>query len=84
MTLALLNTVGLWSDYILPSLVLTSTHETLAVAIANFIPPPNAPSINAFNLQLAAFTLSAVPIAVLFLFLMRYFVAGITEGAVKM
>ncbi len=82
-TLALLNVIGLWSDYILPSLVFTS-HQTVAMAIANFQPPPLAPSINAFNLQLAAFTLASVPIAILFLFLMRYFVAGMTNGAIKM
>lgn len=83
-TLALLNVVGLWSDYILPSLILNSNHATVAMAIANFQPPPLAPSINAFNLQLAAFTLASVPIAILFMFLMRYFVAGITNGAIKM
>ncbi len=83
-TLAVLNVVGLWSDYILPSLVLNSAHETVAMAIANFVPPPQAPSINAFNQQLAAFTLSSIPLGVLFLFLMRYFVAGITSGALKM
>lgn len=83
-TLALLNVVGLWSDYILPSLVLSTSHETLAMAVANFVPPPFAPSINAFNLQLAAFTLASIPIAILFMFLMRYFVAGITNGSIKM
>lgn len=83
-TLALLNIVGLWGDYIFPSLVLGTSHETLAMAIANFQPPPFAPSINAFNLQLAAFTLASVPIAILFTFLMRYFVAGITNGSIKM
>ncbi len=83
-TLALLNVVGLWSDYILPSLILSTNHETVAMAIANFQPPPLAPSINAFNLQLAAFTMASIPIAILFLFLMRYFVAGITNGAIKM
>lgn len=83
-TLALLQVVGLWSDYILPSLILNSDHETVAMAIANFQPPPLAPSVNAFNLQLAAFTLASIPIAILFVFLMRYFVAGITNGAIKL
>ena len=38
-TLGLLNIVGLWSDFVLPSLVLSGTNETLAVAITNFTPP---------------------------------------------
>ncbi len=83
-TLALLNVVGLWSDFVLPSLVLASGHETLAMAIANLQPPPDVPSISAFNIQLAAFTWSSVPIALLFVFLMKYFVAGATNGALKM
>lgn len=83
-TLATLNIVSIWSDYILPSLVMNTNHETVAMAVAAFVPPPQAPALNAFNMQLAAFTISSLPILVLFLFLMRYFVAGITSGALKM
>jgi ABC-type glycerol-3-phosphate transport system permease component len=83
-TIALLNINGLWGDYVLPSLILDPSHSTVAVAIANFQPPQDSPSLNAGNMQLAAFTISSIPIAVLFLFLMRYFVAGLTSGSVKM
>ena len=83
-TLATLNIVGIWSDFILPSLVMNTSHSTVAMAIASFVPPPQAPSLNAFNMQLAAFAISSLPILILFLFLMRYFVAGITNGALKM
>ncbi len=83
-TLGLLNVVGIWGDYVFPQLVLGTQHETVAVAITNFIPPPIAPSLDAFNLQLAAFTLSAIPIALLFFLLMRYFIQGITDGGIKM
>ncbi|MFD1677345.1 carbohydrate ABC transporter permease [Alicyclobacillus fodiniaquatilis] len=83
-TLALMNVINIWSDFILPSLVLNGSAETLAVAIVNFHAPALAPSANAFNIQLAAFTLSAIPLAILFSFLMRYFVRGITSGAIKM
>lgn len=84
MTVAVLNIVGLWGDYILPSLVLAAGHQTVAVAITSLTPPPFASSANSFNEQLAAFTLSSVPIAVLFMFLMRFFVRGVTNGALKM
>ena len=83
-TLGLLNIVGLWSDFILPSLILQPSDGTVAMAIVNFQPPPMSLSLNAFNEQLAAFTLASIPIAILFIFLMRYFVAGITNGALKM
>ncbi|MFD1676842.1 carbohydrate ABC transporter permease [Alicyclobacillus fodiniaquatilis] len=83
-TIALLNINGLWGDYVLPSLILDPNHSTVAVTIANFQPPQDAPNINAGNMQDAAFTVSSIPIAALFLFLMRYFVSGITNGAIKM
>lgn len=83
-TIALMNIVGIWGDYVFPSLVLSASHATVAVAIANFQPPLDLPSVNAGNMQLAAFTVSSIPIVFLFLFLMRYFVAGITSGALKM
>lgn len=83
-TIALLNINGIWGDYVLPSVILDPSHATVAVAVANFQPPPDAPSLNAGNMQLAAFAIASLPIATLFLFLMRYFVAGLTSGGVKM
>ena len=83
-TIALLNINGIWGDYVLPSLILDPSHATVAVAVVNFQPPQDAPSLNAGNMQLAAFTVASIPIAALFLFLMRYFVAGLTSGAMKM
>lgn len=83
-TVGLLQIVGLWGDYVFPTLILHSASPTLAMAIANFQPPPHTLVLNAFNLQLAAFTLASIPIALLFVFLMRYFVAGITNGALKL
>ena len=83
-TIALLNVNSIWGDYILLTLILDPLHSTVAVAVANFQPLPTAPTLNAGNIQLAAFTIASIPIAGLFLFLMRYFVAGLTSGAVKM
>jgi ABC-type glycerol-3-phosphate transport system permease component len=83
-TLALLQIVGIYGDYVFPSLVLGSTQHTVSLAIANFTPPAMAPDINAVNIQLAAFTLSAIPIAILFFALMKYFVNGMSSGALKM
>jgi len=84
-TLALLQIVGIYGDYVFPSLVLNATQHTVSLAIANFTPPAMAPDINAVNIQLAVFTLSAVPIAILLVFaLMKYFVNGMSSGALKM
>jgi ABC-type glycerol-3-phosphate transport system permease component len=54
------------------------------MAIGNFQPPPSIVSVNVVDLQFAAYTLASIPMILLFLFFMRYFVAGITSGAIKM
>lgn len=83
-SVALINIINIWGDYILPSLILDPTRTTVAVAIANFQPPPDLPNIDAPNMQFAAFGIASVPVLALFLILLRYFVAGITSGGLKM
>ncbi|WP_420112992.1 carbohydrate ABC transporter permease [Pseudactinotalea sp.] len=82
--LALLNVVGLYGDYVLPSLVLQGADSTISVAITGFTPPALSPNLDSFNIQLAAFCLASLPIAVLVLVLMRYFVSGLSQTAVKL
>lgn len=82
--LALLNVVGLYGDYVLPSLVMQGEGATISVAITSFTPPAFAPNLDTFNIQLAAFTIASIPIAILVLVLMRYFVSGLSQSAVKM
>jgi ABC-type glycerol-3-phosphate transport system permease component len=83
-TIALLQVTGIWGDYVFPSLVLTTNKATVAMAIANFQPPPSVVSINVVDLQFAAYLVASIPMILLFLFFMRYFVAGVTSGAIKM
>lgn len=82
--LALLNVVAFWGDYVLPSLILQGDSSTVSVAITSFTPPPITPSVDSYNVQLAAFTLASVPIAVLVFVLMKYFVSGLSQSAVKL
>jgi ABC-type glycerol-3-phosphate transport system permease component len=83
-TIALLNITGIWGDYVFPSLIMSISNSTVAMAIGNFQPPPSVVSVNIVNLQFAAYTLASIPMILLFLFFMRHFVAGITSGAIKM
>ena len=83
-TIALLNVTGFWGDYVFPSLIMSVSNSTVAMAIGNFQPPPSIVSVNVVDLQFAAYTLASIPMILLFLFFMRYFVAGITSGAIKM
>lgn len=81
---ALLNISAFWGDYVFPSLVLSASSPTIAMAIGNFTPPPSVPDINLVNLQFAAYTIVSIPMIILFLVFLRYFVSGMATGAVKL
>jgi ABC-type glycerol-3-phosphate transport system permease component len=79
----LLNVTAMWGDYVFPSLVLAVQHSTAAMAIGNFQPPPSVPDINVVNMEFAAYTIVSVPVILLFIIFMRYFISGMATGAVK-
>lgn len=81
---ALLNLTTFWGDYVFPSLVMSVERSTVAMAIGNFQPPPSIPSPDVVNMQFAAYTLVSLPLIVIFIIFMRYFVAGMTSGALRM
>ncbi len=80
---ALMSFLGPWGDFIFSSYLLGTNKEswTVAVGLYNML---NNNNISAqYNLFMAGAVLIAVPITILFLCLQRYFVEGITGGAVK-
>lgn len=80
-TSVVLKFMWIWGDYMWPSLVSKSTEmRTLPVAIATF---QRAGGTYPWELIMPAAVLSAIPIVLLFLFLQKYFIAGLTDGAVK-
>lgn len=81
---ALLNLTTFYGDYVFPSLVLDPAHSTIAMAIGNFQPPPAVAALDVVNLQFAAYTIVSVPLIVIFIIFLRYFLAGMTSGALKM
>ncbi|HYY19050.1 MAG TPA: carbohydrate ABC transporter permease [Streptosporangiaceae bacterium] len=80
----LLNITTFWGDYVFPSLVLNTSQSTAAMAIGNFQPPPSVSSVNVVNMQFAAYTIVSVPLILLFIIFLRYFISGMASGAVKM
>jgi arabinogalactan oligomer/maltooligosaccharide transport system permease protein len=77
----LLSFIASFSEYIIAKLVLTSpTNYTLAVALYSFVADSNNPQWGWFA---AGALIAAIPVLLLFLFLQRYIVSGLTSGAVK-
>jgi len=80
---ALLNVTAFWGDYVFPSLVLGVPQSTVAMAIGNFQQPSAVPDVNLVNLQFAAYTIVSIPMIVLFIIFLKYFISGMSSGAVK-
>ncbi len=81
---ALLNVTVFWGDYVFPSLVLGVPQSTAAMAIGNFQQPTAVPDINFVNLQFAAYTIVSLPMIILFVIFLKYFISGLATGAVKL
>jgi ABC-type glycerol-3-phosphate transport system permease component len=54
------------------------------MAIGNSAPPPSVPTTNLPNLEFAAYTIVSIPMIILFVIFLRYFISGMASGAVKM
>ena len=78
---ALFNFMSPFMDFLLPRIVLRSPEKfTLALGLYNFI---NDKFANNFTIFAAGSILVAVPIAIVFVFLQRYLITGLTEGSTK-
>jgi raffinose/stachyose/melibiose transport system permease protein len=79
-TVAIIDAMAFWNDYLLPSLVLTEKPlYTIPIATQAFYGTYSTD----IGLVMAALLLAMLPILILYLFLQKYIVAGVTAGAVK-
>ncbi|MBQ2634829.1 MAG: carbohydrate ABC transporter permease [Oscillospiraceae bacterium] len=79
-TVAIINAMAYWNDYLLPSLVLTKKDlYTIPIATQAFYGTYSTD----IGLVMAALLLAMLPILILYVFLQRYIVQGVTAGAVK-
>jgi len=79
-TIIILNSLWIWNDYLLPSLVLGNPElRTIPLATFSFF----GQYTKQWDLALAGLTLSVLPIVIFFLFLQKHIVEGITAGSVK-
>ena len=79
-TVAIINAMAYWNDYLLPSLVLTKKElYTIPIATQAFYGTYSTD----IGLVMAALLLAMLPILILSVFLQRYIVEGVTSCAVK-
>lgn len=79
-TVTVIDAMAFWNDYLLPSLVLTkSSLYTIPIATQKFY----GTYTSDLGLIMASLLLAMLPILILYLFLQKFIVEGVTSGAVK-
>jgi len=79
-TITVLHAIGIWNELILPTIYLTNKDYypiTRGLIVFSGVYGSNWPTLAAAVLMLAT------PMVILFLFLQRYIISGLTQGAVK-
>jgi ABC-type glycerol-3-phosphate transport system permease component len=83
-TVAIFNFISIYTDFIWPSLMLTQSNQTLLLALERYNPQVSEfgsrPDV---GMQTAGYIFATVPQLLVFVFGMKYFIQGVTSGAVK-
>ncbi|MGI5951748.1 MAG: carbohydrate ABC transporter permease [Brooklawnia sp.] len=81
-TVAILNAMWVWNDYLLPYLVigLATPYKTIPVAIQMLVGSYGNSDMGA---MMAMLVLAIIPIVVFYLFSQKYIIEGVVAGAVK-
>jgi ABC-type glycerol-3-phosphate transport system permease component len=80
-TITLLTFMGVWNAYIIPLVYLAPLPEwqTLTIALVQY----SKQFQTLYHIMAAGAVIGLVPIIIVFVFLQRYFIRGLTEGATK-
>jgi len=80
-TVAVLNGIWIWNDYLLPLLVLGKGNaiQTLPLAVSNFA----GAFVKQWDLIMTAVLLAMIPIIICFLLAQKYIVKGMLAGSIK-
>ena len=79
-TVAILNVMWIWNDYLLPSLVLKSDYKTIPMAVQYLRGGYGAIDMGA---MMAVLVLAIIPIIIFYLTCQKYIIEGVAAGAVK-
>lgn len=80
-TVAILNAMWIWNDYLLPYLVLGTDNKTIPVAIQ--IAMQGAYGATDYGGFMAMLVLAIIPIIIFYLASQKYIIKGVISGAVK-
>jgi arabinogalactan oligomer/maltooligosaccharide transport system permease protein len=78
--IGLLSFITTQAEFLVASVILSEDNKTLAVGLSGYV---NAGFDNRWGPFAAGSLIGAIPVVLMFLFLQRYIVSGLTSGAVK-
>lgn len=79
-TVAILNTMWIWNDYLLPYLVIGSNYRTIPIAVQYLQGGYGSRDMGA---SMAMLVLAIIPIVIFYLIAQKYIIQGVVAGAVK-
>ena len=79
-TVAILNSMWIWNDYLLPYLVIGSNYKTIPIAVQYLQGGYGSRDMGA---MMAMLVLAIVPIVIFYLTSQKYIIEGVVAGAVK-
>lgn len=79
-TVAILNTMWIWNDYLLPYLVIGSDYKTIPIAVQYLKGGYGSIDMGA---MMAMLVLSILPVVIFYLTCQKYIIKGVASGAVK-
>jgi len=78
-TVAIINALWIWNDFLLPRLVLDEASQTLPLSTYLFY----GTYAVEYGQAMAGLALAVIPIVIFYLILQKQFISGISQGAVK-
>ena len=81
-TVAVMSTLTFWNEYIWP-LIILSSQRLWTITLGLVVFEARYAGMAAWGPLFSGYVIASIPLIVLFAFSMKYFVAGLTAGAVK-
>ena len=78
-TVAVLNSIWIWNDFLLPFLTINGKINTIPLAMNNFF----GAFSKQWELAMAALILAIIPIVIFYFFVQKHIIAGIVQGSIK-
>ena len=78
-TVAVLNSIWVWNDFLLPFLTVNGKINTIPLSMNNFF----GAFSKQWELAMAALILAIIPIVIFYFFVQKQIIAGIVQGSIK-